>query len=304
MTVPFRFPKQQILLSVLVNGSGPYNMLLDSGTDPSAIDIGLARSIGMELSAPTSTGTGAGEGSVDVVPTTINTLEVGNLRVQDIDALALDLSALGARLGMPLHGVLGYSLLQNRIVEIDYPRRRIQFLDTSDAADPETSLPMMFTREDNIPVLQGLKVNGVSLLSTLDTGSSRTLTLYPTAVSSLEIAGSANAGSTEIGAGFAGTSSYRALSARSVDIDSLHFGSQTIFALTAGNRMATSELEPQANIGNGLLQYCILRLDYKNKRIGFRDCQVPAPTPEGTSPSTEQPTLDQPGVMGHYPVDH
>jgi predicted aspartyl protease len=280
VTAPFRFPKHQIMLSVLVDGSGPYNMLLDSGTDPSAIDINLARSLGMELTAPATTGTGAGAGSVDVIPTTIKTLQVGNFRARDIDALALDLSALGAKLGMPLHGVLGYSLLQNRIVEIDYPRLRIRVLDSPGAAEPAISLPMMFTPEDNIPVLRGLEVNGVSLLATLDTGSSRTLTLYPAAVSRLGIGSSVDTGSHETGEGFAGKSSYRAFPVSSVAIDSLQFGSQTVFALTTGNRMATSELEPQANIGNGLLKYCVLRLDYKNKLIGLRDCQVTVPDAE------------------------
>ncbi|WP_220463683.1 aspartyl protease family protein [Sediminihaliea albiluteola] len=68
-TTSFEFIRQQIVVSVFVNDAGPFNMLLDSGTDPSAIDLHLAQSLGTPLAAQSAEGTGAGEGKVEVIPT-------------------------------------------------------------------------------------------------------------------------------------------------------------------------------------------------------------------------------------------
>src|SRR6059058_6058937 len=47
--IPFEFSHNQIVISVKVDGKGPFNMLLDTGTDPSAIDIAAAKDIGLKL---------------------------------------------------------------------------------------------------------------------------------------------------------------------------------------------------------------------------------------------------------------
>src|SRR5262245_18320093 len=41
--VPFDLYRNEILLQVKVNGKGPFNMLLDTGTDPSAVDLATAK---------------------------------------------------------------------------------------------------------------------------------------------------------------------------------------------------------------------------------------------------------------------
>ncbi|MSV29555.1 MAG: hypothetical protein EXQ52_12555 [Bryobacterales bacterium] len=40
---PFTFHRNEIVLQVKVNGKGPFNMLLDTGTNRSAIDLATAR---------------------------------------------------------------------------------------------------------------------------------------------------------------------------------------------------------------------------------------------------------------------
>ncbi|HYT48876.1 MAG TPA: aspartyl protease family protein, partial [Pyrinomonadaceae bacterium] len=46
--VPFEFLHNQIVVQVKVNGKGPYNMLFDTDTDPSAIDLAVARELGLQ----------------------------------------------------------------------------------------------------------------------------------------------------------------------------------------------------------------------------------------------------------------
>src|SRR4029434_7923241 len=47
--IPFEFYRNEILLQVKVNGKEPFNMMLDTGTDPSAIDLTTAKELGVEL---------------------------------------------------------------------------------------------------------------------------------------------------------------------------------------------------------------------------------------------------------------
>jgi hypothetical protein len=48
--IPFDFVRNEIILQVKVDGKGPFNMMLDTGTDPSAVDLATAKELGLELS--------------------------------------------------------------------------------------------------------------------------------------------------------------------------------------------------------------------------------------------------------------
>ena len=58
--IPFEFSHNQIIISVKVDGKGPFSMLLDTGTDPSAIDITAAREIGLKLGSTAHQSSGGG----------------------------------------------------------------------------------------------------------------------------------------------------------------------------------------------------------------------------------------------------
>ena len=45
--IPFEFVHNQIVVQVKVGGKGPFNMLVDTNTDPSAIDVATARELGL-----------------------------------------------------------------------------------------------------------------------------------------------------------------------------------------------------------------------------------------------------------------
>src|SRR4029434_420825 len=49
--IPFDFVRNEILLQVKVNGKGPFNMMRDTGTEPSAIDLETAKELGLKLSS-------------------------------------------------------------------------------------------------------------------------------------------------------------------------------------------------------------------------------------------------------------
>ena len=117
--VPFDFYHNEIFLQVRVNGKGPFNMMLDTGTDPSAVDLATAREIGLKLDSKGRQGSGGGTDVNLAYLTKLPLVDIGSLSVKNITAAAIDLSKVSTRLGRSVHGVLGHSLLSGRIVQID-----------------------------------------------------------------------------------------------------------------------------------------------------------------------------------------
>src|SRR5437660_5281130 len=58
--VPFEFVGNQIVVQVKIAGKGPYSMLLDTDTDPSAIDLATAHELGLRLDSRSLTASGGG----------------------------------------------------------------------------------------------------------------------------------------------------------------------------------------------------------------------------------------------------
>ncbi len=184
--IPFDFHKNEIILQVTVNGKGPFNMMLDTGTDPSAIDLTTARNLGLKLHPAGKEVSGGGTNSNPGYYTQLPLVQAGAFAAKNVDALALDLSKMSERLGKPLHGVLGHSLLNGRIVQIDYANRVVRFLARSNTEQVNTSkrTVMSFRYIDNV-LIDDVSVNGKKVVANLDTGSSGRFNLTPAAVSYL-----------------------------------------------------------------------------------------------------------------------
>src|SRR5262249_23492627 len=151
--VPFDFYRNEIIVQVKVNGKGPFNMMLDTGTDPSAVDLTTAKDLGLKLHALGKPASGGGTEVNLTYSTVLPLVEVGSFTVKDVETVALDLSKVSERLGKRLHGVLGHSVLNGRIVQIDYPNRVVRFYSQppfSRAANTPKRSVLSFRYVDNV----------------------------------------------------------------------------------------------------------------------------------------------------------
>ena len=270
--VPFNFVRNEIILEVKINGQHSLNMMLDTGTDPSAVDLSTARELNLKLNSVGRQGSGGGTDVNLTYETKLPLVQLGGLTAKNVEALAIDLSKVTQRLGTPLHGVLGHSLLNGRIVQIDYPNRVVRFYSqspfskTADQANSPKRTVMPFKYNDNV-LIDDVSVNGKRLVANLDTGSNGNFHLTPAAVSYLGLDDEVSKASVSTGVGYNGIAENREGKLTNVTIGGISVDGPAVVFFAKG---AGRDKEPWGlNIGNVFLKDFVLTIDYRSKLVTF-----------------------------------
>ena len=129
--IPFQLHSNLIILPVRINDSDTLHFILDTGvsntivTDPSAFrkqPLRLPRKIKLS---------GAGEGNKLMASVAIdNRIGIGALRAAHHNLVILDedILHLSEYVGTPVHGIFGYEIFANFVVNIDFQRREIMLM--------------------------------------------------------------------------------------------------------------------------------------------------------------------------------
>lgn len=186
LSVPFDFSRAEIGIDATLRGT-PLYVLLDTGVDPSVIDLARADALHQKVDRHDigeGTGTGSGKGTA-AYPATIDGLAIGGRAFGPIEALATDVSPISAHYGRRLDAVLGYSFLKDKILLIDYPARTVTFLDRAADASASTktcrkhwTARMDMLKDENWPLITQFRIGAATFPATLDTGSNSAITLY------------------------------------------------------------------------------------------------------------------------------
>ncbi|HMH44167.1 MAG TPA: retroviral-like aspartic protease family protein [Pyrinomonadaceae bacterium] len=271
--VPFEFVAKQIIVQAKIGGKGPFNMLIDTDTDPSAIDSATAKELGLDVGAKGSVATGGGTEKNVVYPTRLPTVEVGAVTARDVLAATIDLKQLSDRIGKPIQGVLGYSFLKDRIIQIDYPNSKIRFFTESPypriSLAPNTVNIIVFPlrREDGDVIIDSVFINNEKMRATLDTGSSSSFILTPEAVAILRLDDQADEGKASTSVGYNGEFANKSGLLKSVRLGrvSLESVPATFWLPNTGHDKKTF----QVNIGNAFFEDFILTFDFRGKIVVF-----------------------------------
>ena len=121
--VPIRLAnpaKPLILVDVHVNGRGPFQFAIDTGTSTSAITPELAKELSLTTSEiPPMT---SGGGQIQASASTLQTFQLGGAKIDNVAVVVADFfTMLNAAIGAKLNGIVGYNFLRNYKVVIDYP---------------------------------------------------------------------------------------------------------------------------------------------------------------------------------------
>jgi predicted aspartyl protease len=270
--VPFDFEHNQIILEVKIAGKGPFNMLLDTNTDPSAIDSKTARELGLVVGEKGATATGGGTENNTVYPARLPIVEIGAVTAKDVAAPTIDLTKLSERIGKPIHGVLGYGFLKDRIVQIDYPNQKLRFFSESPYPrikfGPNTVniIAFPFRYEDGEMMIESVFVNNEKMRATLDTGSSGTFSLTPEAVAQLGLEEQGRDDEEE-SVGYNGAFKSKIGTLKAVRMGKLSVDSAQATFWLPGTGYDHKKF--QVNIGNGFFKDFMMTFDLKNKMVVF-----------------------------------
>ena len=263
-SIHFRLIENQVVVAIHLGGKGPFTSLLDVAVAPSVVDLALARELGLPIDED-APGDAAGQGAEKTTfyPSELPDLQIGEHLIGSIEAVAADLASLGAKLGRPLHAILGQSFFEGRIVQFDYEQQRL----TLDPTTVEEGVSLPIEGATDLTPVVPVTVNGREVPVVLDTGSSLTLGIYLDAVDELGLATARDAATPRTLTGARG-----AVEAYEGVVASLALGDlrlervPTVFL----PRPASDPTRALGNLGNGFLRHTILTLDYPRRRLNIR----------------------------------
>ena len=140
------------------------NFVIDTGTSPSILNIGVARRLGLPLSRARISAIG---GLSETFAATLPEIRLGPLQAMSVPVLVSDLSRLERDLKLPIAGILGLDILGKSSFRLDYGKQLIEFGEIA----PE-GIPIELSIRAGLPIAE-IKVAGKSLRLLIDTGTDR-----------------------------------------------------------------------------------------------------------------------------------
>jgi hypothetical protein len=158
----------RIWAPVLINGEGPFRLVLDTGASRSAILPRVAEALKLPIAVDSIQLRGV-TGSAITSSISVDTLEVGDLILQGATMPIVEDVFGGA------DGVLGAEGLADKRIIIDFRRDRITILYSRRQESPPGFLALPFTFEENRGMRIPVVIAGVRVVGVIDTGAQVTV---------------------------------------------------------------------------------------------------------------------------------
>jgi hypothetical protein len=175
-SVPFTLFDGRPFVNLKLNGEGPFAFIFDTGGN-AVISPKVAERL--HLSAGNAdTGTGMGEKPVTATETTVQVLEIGDLRLSNLVFRVISMDDAPSVFGrQPVDGIIGLPILERVVVKIDYERMRLELTAPSAYRPGNHVSSVHFERVRSVPLVDGT-LDGVSGKFGVDTGARLSLLLY------------------------------------------------------------------------------------------------------------------------------
>jgi predicted aspartyl protease len=242
------------VVAARINGRGPYKFIVDTGAMGSVFSETLAREIGLPSLAHAAMGRPGSSQPVPATLTRIDTIEIGELKLEGVMAVFADLAPVLQKVP-EAQGVLSVSMFQGLLVTFDFPAKKIQFRrgelpqenDQTIFAWPAGKLPSVTAN-----------IAGQSVPMDLDTGANRGFVVDAAIAKKLDWL-EAPAETT---------------AARTVDAESKTFSGRVKGTIRIGKFTFENPRldyhEGFNNVGSTVLKDFVITLDPKNRRLELK----------------------------------
>ena len=170
--VPLSLDDHQPAVDVLLNGRGPYHVLVDTGASPAlAVSPRLADELGLRPDLGGVSLRAANGHWVQAARTHLRSVRLGGAEFRDVPAVVLDV-------GVDFDAVVGIGLFARSVVTFDFPRRRLSLRGGAlDGDDPDAFDAPFVHGVPMVPVSPPLREGRRTVYVLLDTGSNGGLVL-------------------------------------------------------------------------------------------------------------------------------
>ena len=164
-------------------------MLVDTGNSRSILDKGSAQKLGLELRPFVGRD---GKVHPEYSSATLKGVRIGAAELGDVSVMVMNLAPEIEKGDMPAtDGTLSYTAFGQRLLRLDYKRRRVELSDVQAESTPcpadcgTLTTPTFGAQGPPIVVTTGFSVNGQPVLVQVDTLYSGTMLIYPNSVEKL-----------------------------------------------------------------------------------------------------------------------
>jgi Aspartyl protease/PDZ domain len=274
--ISFQLLNNLVVIPVSVNGK-ELSFILDTGARHSLL-FSLSEIDSLEIKNVTPIkirGLGEG-GTIDALKSSDNYIQIGNAvdRNSTLYVIFDESINFSPRMGIPIHGVLGYEFFKDFVVKIDYSRETIIFYDPLQYEEKQCKKCETFDLffNDNKPYISPMVTHGgrsenVTLL--LDSGSSDALWLFDEKRVIDEV--SVNYFEDFLGYGISG-----GIYGKRSKLENFAIGNFTFNKVTVAfpNPEATEEIvmfsERAGSLGAGILKRFTVIMDYRSHKISLK----------------------------------
>ncbi|MEI9991864.1 MAG: aspartyl protease family protein [Rhizomicrobium sp.] len=259
--VRFALIDNRVFVPAMLNGRGPYALLLDTSTDTGGVSLAVMEEIGARAD-----GRVAGAGRAVVFRTHVASLRIGRAELRNLPALAQSFAAPNDVDGFQrFDGIVGQAVLRRYVVDIDFARRRLRLIEPKDYRGPAGAIAIPFAA-GAAPAVRAT-VAGVRGRFVVDTGEPFSLTLFGPFWRAHQL-------DDKLGPGVEALTGYGAggpVKGIVVRVPQFGFGKASAKALVARLSLQTSGgfTDPKiaGGIGTGLLRHFRTIIDYPHGRL-------------------------------------
>lgn len=282
-TLPIKIINNHIYGYAKVNGQGPYLFIFDTG-GANLVTPATAKQLGLPVQGK-APGGGAGEGTVDVGFTKVESLQVGDATIKNQVFPVLDFIAPGVE-GVDETGMVGFETFRRFVTRIDYGKSTLTLINPK-AFDPtDAGTPVHFVFNQSIPEVEG-SFEGIPARFDVDTGSRAELTLTkPFAEKNGLRAKHPKGVDTVDGWGVGGPSRAYVTRGATMTVGPVKIDN-VVTAMATQKKGAFAGGEYQGNIGGGILKRFVVTFDYDHQIMYLK------PLPE---PVADTGTFDRAGM--------
>jgi hypothetical protein len=152
LEIPFDLSSNLVLLQAKVNDSAPVWFIFDTGAESTVIDAEFAKTLRLKP-AGKIVGTG-GAGTAEAVKFKTVSMQFPNIEISNLTIYGLPIDSFSSPLGKRIGGVIGYDIIKEFVVEIDYAARKINLYkpESYRYSGAGEIFPLVF--EENLPFVQ------------------------------------------------------------------------------------------------------------------------------------------------------